>query len=274
MEPHTITVVNGEDIAVVYDVYMAAGRTNNGNVDTGQAVVETPTERTPQLRRKAPLSEDTIVECALALVQEEGSSALSLRRIGRELGVDATAFYRHFRNKDDLVLACMDRVLAIAYQSFVHKADSLEEPLNWKATLSLAAHTFFTVSQDFPTVTALGFSRVTGGDGERKWIELFVSTLASLGLDERMTALHYRALVDTMLSLAALRAGVIALTPDLALKDRTAWSRIYAHLPEDKHPATRAHAPELERVTPEGVFRTVIDGLLGAIEATLAPPPK
>ena len=37
---------------------------------------------------------------------------MSVRRLGAELGADPTAIYRHFRDKDELVLALLDRLLA------------------------------------------------------------------------------------------------------------------------------------------------------------------
>ena len=47
----------------------------------------------------------------MRLVEDEGPQALTLRRLGDVLGVDATALYRHFRNKEDLLSAIGDRTL-------------------------------------------------------------------------------------------------------------------------------------------------------------------
>ena len=81
--------------------------------------------------KTAPLSAEAIVDCAMELARREGSQALTLRRIGKELGADPTAFYRHFRDKDELVLACMDNVLNIAFERF----DQGSADLDWQARL-------------------------------------------------------------------------------------------------------------------------------------------
>ena len=46
---------------------------------------------------------ERILECALDLYLEHGLNGLSMRHVGEKLGVSATAIYRHYRNKVDLV---------------------------------------------------------------------------------------------------------------------------------------------------------------------------
>ena len=58
------------------------------------------------------LSRDVIVDAYLRLVEAEDNDSVSLRRLGSELGVDPTAVYRHFRDKDDILTAAADRLLA------------------------------------------------------------------------------------------------------------------------------------------------------------------
>jgi AcrR family transcriptional regulator len=57
--------------------------------------------------RESPLNPEVIVDAALALIDREGSTALSMRRVGAELGVEAMALYHHFENKDALLDAMM-----------------------------------------------------------------------------------------------------------------------------------------------------------------------
>jgi TetR/AcrR family tetracycline transcriptional repressor len=52
--------------------------------------------------RGAGLSRDQIVEQAVALMDAEGPQRLTLRRLARELGVEAPALYWHFAGKEDL----------------------------------------------------------------------------------------------------------------------------------------------------------------------------
>ncbi len=46
---------------------------------------------------------ERILSCAVDLYLEQGIKGLSMRLIGEKLGVSATALYRHYRNKEDLL---------------------------------------------------------------------------------------------------------------------------------------------------------------------------
>jgi TetR/AcrR family transcriptional regulator, tetracycline repressor protein len=59
-----------------------------------------------------PLSRDRILQEALALVDEEGLEALTMRALGGRLGVEAMALYHHFPGKDALLDGLMERLLA------------------------------------------------------------------------------------------------------------------------------------------------------------------
>lgn len=48
---------------------------------------------------------ETLVAAALALIEAEGLAALNLRELARRSGVSATAVYRHFDDKDQLLAA-------------------------------------------------------------------------------------------------------------------------------------------------------------------------
>jgi AcrR family transcriptional regulator len=61
----------------------------------------TATRRKPG-GRGAGLTREQIVERAIALMDAEGTAALTLRRLARELGVAAPALYWHFADKGEL----------------------------------------------------------------------------------------------------------------------------------------------------------------------------
>jgi AcrR family transcriptional regulator len=60
---------------------------------------------------KPRLTRAALVAAALRIADAEGLSALSMRRLGAELGVDATAAYRHLPNKKDLLDGVVEAVL-------------------------------------------------------------------------------------------------------------------------------------------------------------------
>jgi AcrR family transcriptional regulator len=59
----------------------------------------------------AGLTRERVCKAALALVDEEGLDALSMRRLGARLGVEAMSLYRHVRGKSDLLDALHAAVL-------------------------------------------------------------------------------------------------------------------------------------------------------------------
>ena len=58
------------------------------------------------------LTEDSIVATSIRLIEQAGSDRFTLRRLGEALGADPTAIYRHFKDKDELLRAVGDRIIA------------------------------------------------------------------------------------------------------------------------------------------------------------------
>jgi AcrR family transcriptional regulator len=219
----------------------------------------------PNGGRVPTLTPEAIVDRALELTEREGPAALTLRRLGQEIGVNATAFYRHFRDKDDLVLACLDRIIE---QSF----DSVEPRIRdagWEEVLRAIADESWRSSSNHPAIYSLAFARTTGGPGERRMVELMLKTLGALGLDRAQTVLHYRSFVDAMLGMCGINATITSLEPEVAAKDASAWTRIYAVLPEAEFPAARAHVNELATTTERAIYDSVIDSIIGSIQSSV-----
>src|SRR6266567_774289 len=63
-------------------------------------------------KTRKPLSRARILESALALADESGIDALSMRKLGQSLGFEAMSLYNHVANKDDLLDGMLDLVLA------------------------------------------------------------------------------------------------------------------------------------------------------------------
>jgi AcrR family transcriptional regulator len=61
---------------------------------------------------RIPLSRDRVLGAALELADGSGVEALTMRRLGEELGFEAMSLYRHVANKQDLLDGMLDLVLA------------------------------------------------------------------------------------------------------------------------------------------------------------------
>ena len=65
------------------------------------------------------LTRDIILSAALELVDDAGLSALSLRNLGKRLGVSQAAFYRHFPDKAALLEGICEQLWRLTYDRFL-----------------------------------------------------------------------------------------------------------------------------------------------------------
>jgi AcrR family transcriptional regulator len=82
--------------------------------------------RTTQPKR-APLHRERVLRAAIALADERGAEQLTMRKLAKELGVEAMSLYNHVANKTDLLDGMVDLVFS-----------EIEAPVadgDWKAEL-------------------------------------------------------------------------------------------------------------------------------------------
>ena len=98
--------------------------------------------KNPAGATRIPLSRERVLQAALALVDEGGIEALSMRKLAQELGVEAISLYNPVENKDDIVDGMLDLV-----------ADEIELPpdgADWKAAIRLKAVSRFAAYRRHP----------------------------------------------------------------------------------------------------------------------------
>ena len=61
-------------------------------------------------RRRLPLTRDRILDAAIELADREGIAAVTMRRLGQHLGVEAMSLYKHIADKDAVLTGIADRV--------------------------------------------------------------------------------------------------------------------------------------------------------------------
>jgi AcrR family transcriptional regulator len=64
-------------------------------------------------KQRPTLTRDRIIEEAVAFADEHGVEALSMRKLGAELDVEAMSLYNHVGNKDDIYDGMIDYVFAL-----------------------------------------------------------------------------------------------------------------------------------------------------------------
>src|SRR5438309_11246002 len=61
---------------------------------------------------RTALSRERVLDAAITLADREGIEALSMRRLGQEVGVEAMSLYNHVRNKDEVLNGMVDIVFS------------------------------------------------------------------------------------------------------------------------------------------------------------------
>ncbi len=62
---------------------------------------------------RPPLRPDRIIAAAIAVADRDGLTGVSMRSVGRELGVEAMSLYHHIADKDALLDGLADRIMAM-----------------------------------------------------------------------------------------------------------------------------------------------------------------
>jgi AcrR family transcriptional regulator len=185
-------------------------------VETGLSVVE---ERT-----RPVLSRELIAEAALRLTLDQPRASLTLARLGAELGADPTAIYRHFRNRDELLLHLVDRL-------FVESLEGFEPSPAWQGSLTELAERSRQALLRRPALAADAAWRFTGGPGERAAVTLLHSILCDAGFEPDEALEHVRAFGEMMLAhivmtAASLSAGDAAHEADMVVAERLHGAKV------------------------------------------------
>ena len=125
-----------------------------------------------------------MLRAAINLADRDGIDALSMRKLGQELRVDAMAMYRHVRGKDDLLDGVAELIVG-----------EIERPLatkDWKATLRQQAMAARRVMLRHPWARRVLEERGTSGPASLAHIEAVLATLLGAGFSMEVAhhALH------------------------------------------------------------------------------------
>jgi AcrR family transcriptional regulator len=126
-------------------------------------------------RTGAGLTRERIVQAALDMVDRDGVEALTMRRLGRALGVEAMSLYGYVRSKQDLLDGVLERVY-----------DEMPPPvvpgLTWVERLQLTAALLRQVLLRHPNTVALAAARPVTSRGRVALLESAELELQRAGL--------------------------------------------------------------------------------------------
>jgi len=140
----------------------------------------------PSPQTRVPLSRERVLHAAIALADEGGIDALSMRKLGQELGVEAMSLYNHVANKDDLLDGMLDVV--------AEKIDVPAPGADWKEALRQTAISSHEVLVRHRWACALLMRRPRVSLVRMRWMEAVLQTLREAGFSADMTHHAYHAL--------------------------------------------------------------------------------
>ncbi|WP_232661629.1 TetR/AcrR family transcriptional regulator [Pseudonocardia sp. TRM90224] len=137
---------------------------------------------------RKPLNRERVLRAAVALADAEGIAALSMRKVGAELGVEAMSLYKHVANKADLLDGMIDLVFA-----------EIELPLpegDWKATIRRRVISVRAAILRHPWASGLMESRAEPGPETLRHHDAVLGTLRAGGFSIELAA-HAFSLLDS-----------------------------------------------------------------------------
>ncbi|WP_075736613.1 TetR/AcrR family transcriptional regulator [Streptomyces acidiscabies] len=210
---------------------------------------------------RGTLSQELIVRAALRVADSTGVEKLTFQALGRELSAHPTAIYRHFRSKDELLLALIDALHEEALAATPPPTDDWAHDL-----MQIAVHTHAAFLRH-PRVGALAAARTARRENEFRSVERKLDCMRRAGLDDAEAARYYRVFADLVLAYSAMDASLAILAPDLRDADLHAWKSDYLRLPADTYPNIARTAPQFVELDDPQNFVTAVQAVIDMVRA-------
>lgn len=193
-------------------------------------------ERHSKSTSKRALDREVFIQAGLKLAENSSAGQLTYRDIGRELNIDATAIYRNFRSKEDLLAALLDRLLLQIMQN----VDS--QILGWETKLLDLAEQTLQMFLRYPLIAIHASTLTTHGPGELACMELMLECFAQAGLRSKDLAAQYAIFASYIIS-----SSVGLVRDKLSESPSTTDAWFSGNLDTDllKHPHTAQLGPQI-----------------------------
>jgi AcrR family transcriptional regulator len=201
------------------------------------------------------LSRAMLTAAALRIVDRDGLDALSMRRLGSELCVDAMAAYRHIPNKgallDEVVEAVMSEI----------DPDAADASLPWQDQLRTLARSYLATLRAHPNAAPLIAQRSLRTAGSLRVVERALRIMTDAGA-------QFADAVATIDAIGLLSSGIAQTASASPEPGDGASDNRFRGLPPHEFPllAQAAHAGALSDGLAD-VLTFAVDGMIAALEA-------
>ncbi|HEX6131810.1 MAG TPA: TetR/AcrR family transcriptional regulator C-terminal domain-containing protein [Actinomycetota bacterium] len=213
--------------------------------------------------KREPLTRERVVEAALRVMDEEGLEAVSMRRVAREVGVEAMSLYNHVRDKEDLLDGVAVRVMA---EFGFPDEDEAADPIGYGREVARAWRRLL---RAHPNVIALFATRHKPfGDVESlRPMEVALRALTDVGLSAEDAVQAFHVFGGYIMGYVLMETGQMFGPGDDGGADVEALRRT---LPAEDLPNVTAALPWLATCDLDAQFEFGLDLLLEGLRARVA----
>ncbi|MGK4579708.1 TetR/AcrR family transcriptional regulator [Kitasatospora sp. HPMI-4] len=225
-----------------------------------------PDRRSPE--RRGRLSRPLVLSAAVALVDQEGLTALTMRRLAADLGVESMAIYRYTPGKEALLDGLVEAFFVEVNTRLRSSAEATggDGPERaWRAELRRIAAAVASVAHAHPAILPLVATRPLSIPMARRpapvlqLTEHLLAVLERAGFDHATSLVIYRMFVAWSLGCLLVDKRQVIDNPD----EPDPVLRLGLHrLPADQYPRLRAMVPLLAEYDDQEELLTGLDSLL------------
>ena len=180
----------------------------------------------PATKPRIPLSRERVLLAAVAFADESGIAALSMRKLGEALGVEAMSLYNHVANKDQLLDGMVDLVFG--------EIDLPAGGADWKTAMRERAESARQALRRHPWAIALMSTRTSPGPATLRHHDAVIGSLRAGGFSIPMAAHAFSAL-DSYIYGFALQEATLPLG-DTEEETVEVAQMMMAQVPADEYP--------------------------------------
>lgn len=256
-----------------HEVDASVSRSQDADVEEFQEVGEPRPNGTPGPR----LSRELILDRAIDLIDRHGVTALTMRRLGAELGVEAMSLYRYVNGREDLLEGVVDRLVS---SIDLEPGGRMAPADGWQAFLQWLAHDVRRLALDHPAAFPLVATRHPAAPWLRpplrslRVVEQFLDGLRTRGFNDTQAVAAYRSfssfLLGHLLLESAMRGAEMSYAEEPVDEGDASLPNGDQNLDLDAYPTVHRLRPQLTEDHTEAEFEEALEHLLVRMDLELS----
>ena len=220
-----------------------------------------PAERTKT--RREPVTRERVIAAALKLMDAEGLDAVTMRRVGRELGVEAMSLYNHVADKDDVLVGIVELVMSEFDPPASHgdwREDAKNAAREWRRMLTRHPNVMTLMAEQRKPLTTPGSMRP---------MDSALGVLRSAGLDVRDASQAFHAFGGYIMGFVMMEQGMMLGHGDADEEHLREHAEFAAMVAAGELPYLTEALPVLHECAADEQFEFGLDLLVRGVESKL-----